>query len=129
MKKSVFDNLNKNLIDTIKELYTKFMNNQSVNSRLVVDTFNEVYKNMKPHQAYTSCGTCLRKMICQMNIIVLEFERQQMEAIEDALDAQETASQDTNTPQEVQHTTEPIKKAQNVNKKAVGRPKKQKSSK
>ena len=129
MKKSVFDNLNKNLIDTIKELYSKFMNNQPVSSRLVVDTFNEVYKNMKPHQAYTSCGTCLRKMICQMNIIVLEFERQAMEAIEEAFDAQETAQEYMNTSQEVQHTTEPIKKAHKANKKAVGRPKTKKSSK
>lgn len=129
MNRSVFDNLNKNLINTIKELYSKFMNNQSVSSRLVVDTFNEVYKNMKPHQAYTNCGTCLRKMICQMNIIVLEFERQAMEAIEEAFDAQEMAQEDTNTSQEVQHTTEPIKKPLKANKKAVGRPKTKKISK
>lgn len=43
------------------------------NSKDIVDTYNEVFEGEKQKQAYTSCGSCLRRCVMTMYNALQEY--------------------------------------------------------
>ena len=80
--------INNNITEEIKEKVFKWVeyinNGHYGNARDIVNTYNMVFNNIKQPQAYTSCGSCLKRCVVQMKN---EIERNDKELEEEKLNA------------------------------------------
>lgn len=58
------------------------MNGKYGDSRDIVNTYNIVFNNIKRPQAYTNCGSCLRRCIAEMYGELQKNIREQLKALE-----------------------------------------------
>lgn len=72
-------------------------------SRDIVNTYNVIFNNIKKPQAYTTCGSCLRRCCLEMYNELQKYEEEKLKALE-TLDSLLTP-----TEEEIQNTmvTEP----------------------
>ena len=80
--------INNNITEEIKEKVFKWVdyinNGHYGNARDIVNTYNMVFNNIKQPQAYTNCGSCLKRCVVQMKN---EIERNDKELEEEKLNA------------------------------------------
>lgn len=103
-------NFNENNIKVVKRLYESLLKGYSISSKQVVDTYNEIFDGVKQRQPYTNCGSCMRKLIAQMNVELTKYFDEQIKTLDNVF---ECADEE---PKEEPTLIEPIKRK--------GRPKK-----
>lgn len=95
-------------------------------SRDIINTYNQVFFNIKRPQQYTNCGSCLRRCVREMYAEYQEYEKdlQKIQELETKLQALETIDEIlTPTPEEMVETEQNEKMVETEQKKR-GRPRK-----